>query len=462
MSPTTNSVVPSAGTRIGNFRWMICALLFFAATINYIDRQVIGILKPSLTKEFGWSDERVYASIVFSFQLAYAIGFLFVGRFMDKVGTRLGFAVCIVIWSIAAVAHAGADMVAGLQVPMLHLDAKTGFSIVTLTGAAAGFALARFLLGLGESGNFPGSIKTVAEWFPKKERALATGIFNSGTNVGALATPLLVPWLVGIWGWKSAFIVTGLIGFAWLIWWLAVYRSPEQHPQLKPAELAYIRSDPSDAPVRVSWFKLLTFRQTWAFAMGKFLTDPAWWLYLFWVPDFLSKNHGVTVTVSSMGPPLICIYLVADVGSIGGGWLSSSFIKRGWTPNRARKTTMFICALCVLPVLFVAAVPNLWFAVGIISLAAAAHQGWSANLYTLTSDMFPRKAVGSVVGIGGTAGAIGGMFISLVVGAILQATGSYALIFMIAGSAYLVALLVIHLLVPRMEPAKLELSEAKI
>ena len=455
-SPRLSTGETPNGARIGNFRWMICALLFFAATINYIDRQVIGILKPTLQEQFGWSDERIYASIVFSFQLAYAIGFIFVGRFMDRVGTRIGFAVAIVIWSLAAIAHAGADLVNGLKLPVLNLDAKTGFSVVTLVGAGAGFALARFLLGLGEAGNFPASIKTVAEWFPKKERAFATGIFNSGTNVGALLTPLLVPWLVGKWGWKSAFFVTGLIGFIWLIWWLMTYRPPQDHPRLKATELAYIQSDPSDPPARVSWFKLLSHRQTWAFALGKFFTDPAWWLYLFWVPDFLSKNHGIKVTVSSMGPPLIVIYLLADVGSIAGGWLSSSLIKRGWTPNRARKTTMLICALCVLPVLTVAAVPNLWFAVLIIGLAAAAHQGWSANLFTLTSDMFPRKAVASVVGIGGLFGSIGGMFISLVVGAILQATQSYALIFIIAGSAYLFALLVIHLLVPKLQPANIE------
>ncbi|MEO6183707.1 MAG: MFS transporter [Verrucomicrobiota bacterium] len=459
MPPTTQMPGRSSvSTRTGNYRWIICALLFFAATINYIDRQVIGILKGPLQKEFGWSDERTYASIIFSFQFAYAIGFIFAGRLMDRVGTRIGFAIAIVLWSIAAMAHAGADLVAGFRLPVLNLDAKTGFSIVTLAGAAAGFAIARFLLGLGEAGNFPASIKTVAEWFPKKERALATGIFNSGTNVGALATPLLVPWIVGIWGWKAAFVVTGLLGFVWLIFWLAIYHPPQSHPQLTASELAHIQTDPSDPPAHVPWLKLLSFRQTWAFAIGKFLTDPAWWLYLFWVPDFLSKKHGIQVTVSSMGPPLIAIYLVADVGSIGGGWLSSSLIKRGWTPNRARKITMFICAVCVLPVLFAANVKDLWVAVGIIALAAAAHQGWSANLFTLTSDLFPRKAVGSVVGIGGMAGAIGGMFISLVVGAILQATGSYTGIFVIAGSAYLVALLFIHLLVPRLQPANLEAS----
>lgn len=432
---------------------MICALLLFAAVINYVDRQIIGILKPDLMKEFGWSDERVYSSIVFCFQLAYAIGFLFAGRFMDAVGVRRGFAISVSLWSIAAMAHGLAHYFKG-SIPMLNLDSKTGFMLVTLTGAAAGLAIARFALGIGEAGAFPASIKTVAEWFPKKERALATGIFNSGTNVGAIVTPLTVPWIAGHWGWQWAFIITGALGFIWVAWWWVAYRQPEHHPRLKPTELAYIRSDPADAPAKIPWRKLLGHRQTWAFALGKFLTDPVWWLYLFWIPDFFNRNHGLDL--KSIGLPLITIYLVADVGSIGGGWLSGRFMKMGWTPNRSRKIAMLACALSVLPVMFAAQVSQLWLAVLLVSIAAAAHQGWSANLFTLTSDMFPRKAVGSVVGIGGTAGAIGGMFISLIVGAILQATKSYVLIFIMASCMYLIALLVIHLLVPRLEPAKLE------
>jgi ACS family hexuronate transporter-like MFS transporter len=442
--------------RAGHYRWMICALLLFGAIINYIDRQVIGILKPTLVTEFGWSDERIYSSIVFCFQLAYAIGFIFAGRFMDRIGVRRGFAISVTLWSLAAMAHGLAGYVTNWTIPVLNLDKKTGFALVTLTGAAAGLALARFALGIGEAGAFPASIKAVADWFPKKERAFATGIFNSGTNVGALLAPLAVPWILGHWGWQWAFIGTGMIGFIWVAWWLAVYRHPEDHPRLKPAELAHIRSDPVDPPVKIAWRKLLTHRQTWAFAIGKFMTDPIWWLYLFWLPDFLNKTHGVKVTVSEMGPPLLVIYLVADVGSIGGGWLSSHWIKRGWTPNKARKAAMLICALSVVPIIFAAVVPNLWVAVALISLAASAHQGWSANLFTLTSDMFPRKAVGSVVGIGGTAGAIGGMFIAMLVGAILQATKSYVPVFILAGGAYLVALLAIHLLAPRLEPAKLQ------
>ena len=435
---------------------MICALLLFAAILNYVDRQIIGILKPTLVAEFGWTDERIYSSIVFCFQLAYAIGFLFAGRFMDRFGVRFGFAIAVSVWSLAAMAHGLAHLVTDISIPVLNLDKNSGFAIVTLVSGAAGLAIARFALGIGEAGAFPASIKAVAEWFPRKERALATGIFNSGTNVGALVAPLIVPWILSHWGWQWAFIGTGIVGFIWVGWWLAVYRHPEEHPRLKPAELAYIRSDPIDPPAKISWLKLLTHRQTWAFAIGKFMTDPIWWLYLFWLPDFLNKTHGVEVTVSKMGPPLLAIYLIADIGSIGGGWLSSHWIKRGWTTNKSRKMAMLICALAVVPIVMAAQATNLWVSVLLISIAASAHQGWSANLFTLTSDMFPRKAVGSVVGIGGTAGAIGGMFIAMLVGAILQSTKSYVPIFVMAGGAYLVALLIIHLLVPKLEPAKLE------
>lgn len=440
--------------RVGRYRWMICALLFFATTINYIDRQVIGILKPTLVETFGWSDERIYSSIVFSFQFAYAIGLMVAGCVMDTLGVRRGFALAIVLWSLAAMAHGVADWLPALTLPVLNLDARAGFAMVTLTGAAAGLALARFALGLGEAGNFPASIKAVAEWFPSKERALATGIFNSGSNIGALLTPLAVPWIAARWGWPWAFLLTGLLGFLWLAWWLAVYRPPEHHPRVSAAELAHIRGDAPEPAANVAWRKVLPLRQTWAFAVGKFMTDPIWWLYLFWVPDFLNRQYGVQVSVSQMGPPLLTIYLIADIGSIGGGWISSHLLKRGWTPNRARKAAMLLCALCVVPIIFAASGVGKWPAVLLVSLAAAAHQGWSANLFTLTSDMFPRRAVGSVVGIGGMAGAVGGMFIALLVGAVLQATGSYMPIFILAGSAYLVALAAIHLLVPKLQPAE--------
>jgi ACS family hexuronate transporter-like MFS transporter len=438
---------------VGHQRWIVCALLLFAAIINYVDRQVIGILKPTLMETFGWQDERIYSSIVFSFQLAYAIGFVIVGRFMDRVGVRRGFALAVTVWSIAAMAHGAAGLIRGGSLPFLNLDAEKGFAVVTLTGGAVGLAIARFALGLGESGAFPASIKAVAEWFPKKERALATGIFNSGTNVGALVTPLVVPWITLHLGWQWAFVLTGALGFLWVLVWLVVYRQPETHPRIRPTELAYIRSDPPDPEAKIPWRKLLPHRQTWAFAIGKFMTDPIWWLYLFWIPDFLHRNHGLNL--KTIGLPLVVIYLVADVGSIGGGWLSGRFIKLGWSHNRARKVAMLLCASAVVPVVFAANVSQLWLAVGLVALAAAAHQGWSANLFTLTSDMFPRKAVGSVVGIGGMAGAVGGMSIAMLVGAILQATGSYVPVFILAGCTYLVALLVIHLLSPRLEPARL-------
>lgn len=418
----------SVAERIGYYRWGICALLFFAATINYIDRQVIGILKPTLQTEIGWTEVQ-YSWVVFSFQAAYAIGLLLVGGLMDRLGARKGFSIAIVFWSIAAMAHAFAMSVMG-------------------------FAVARFMLGLGEAGNFPASIKTVAEWFPKKERALATGIFNSGTNIGALVTPLVVPAITIAWGWRWAFILTGAIGFIWLVFWWILYRSPNEHPKLSKSELKHIQSDPPEPAVKVPWLRLIPHRQTWAFALGKFLTDPIWWVYLFWLPDFLNKKHGLGL--KDFGLPLVVIYLIADFGSIGGGWLSSALIKRGWSINAGRKTAMFICAVCVVPIVFASQTSNLWVAVTLIGIAAAAHQGWSANIFTLVSDTFPKQAVGSVVGIGGMAGAVGGMLIARIVGEILERTGSYVPIFIIAGSAYLFALLVIHLLAPKLEPASLE------
>lgn len=427
MKQESTNVGAAVVSKISHLRWYICALLFFAATINYLDRQVIGILKPTLQEEFGWT-EIDYSNIVFWFQTAYAAGLLLIGRVMDWLGTRKGFSFAVIVWSIAAAGHA-------------------------LARSVFGFSVARFALGIGESGNFPASIKTVAEWFPKKERALATGIFNAGTNVGVMVAAWMVPWLTINFGWKWAFIVTGLIGFLWLVAWLIVYRKPEEHPKLSGEELAHIQSDPPDPEVRIPWASLFPHRQTWAFAIGKFMTDPIWWVYLFWLPDLLKRNYDIDL--KSVGLPLIIVYLIADVGSVGGGWLSSTLIKRGWTINRARKVTMLICALCVTPIVFAANASNVWVAVLLVGLAAAAHQGWSANIFTTASDMFPRRAVGSVVGIGGMAGAIGGMLISKVVGYVLEWTGSYVPVFIIAASAYLIALLVIHLLAPNLEEAKI-------
>jgi ACS family hexuronate transporter-like MFS transporter len=431
---------------IGRFRWVICALLFFAATINYVDRQVIGILKPTLQQEFGWT-EIDYADIIFAFQLAYAVAFLFAGRMIDWLGTKRGFVVALVIWSLAAMAHA--------EAPLFGPTAAWVLSLVGLTYSAsvAGFIFARLLLGFGEAGNFPAAIKVVAEWFPKKERAFATGLFNSGTNIGALVTPIVVPPITLLWGWYWAFVITGALGLLWLAFWIPLYKHPEEHPRVGAAELAHIKSDPPDPPVHIPWLQLLRYRQTWAFALGKFLTDPVWWLYLFWIPDFLGRNYGIDL--KTIGPPLIAIYLIADVGSIGGGWLSSWLLKRGWSVNAGRKTAMLICAAAVLPMAFASKATELWAAVALVSLAASAHQGWSANLFTLTSDMFPRQAVGSVVGLGGFAGAVGGMLIAKITGYILQTTGSYVPIFFMAAFAYLVALAVIHLLVPKLKPVEL-------
>jgi len=423
----------TGATRFSHYRWVICALVFLATTVNYVDRQVIGILKTTLQKDLGWT-EIDYGNIVFAFQTAYAIGLLVVGRVIDKVGTKLGYSLALVFWSLAAMSHAAVRSVAG-------------------------FSAARFALGLGEAGNFPAAIKSIAEWFPKKERALATGIFNSGSNVGAIVAPLVVPWLTLVYGWQAAFLATGAIGLLWLAAWIPLYGSPDKHPRVSPAELALIQSDPPDPPARLPWGELLMHRQTWAFAIGKFLTDPIWWLYLFWVPDFLQRNHGLNLT--TIGLPLVVIYVVADVGSIGGGWLSSSLLKRGWSVNAARKTAMLVCAVSVTPIVFASRAHDLWVAVGLVALAAGAHQGWSANIFTTASDMFPRKAVGSVVGIGGMAGAIGGMLIAKITGYLLQVTGTYLVVFFIAGSMYLLALGVFQILVPKIEPVVLETDAAR-
>jgi ACS family hexuronate transporter-like MFS transporter len=430
----------------GYFRWVICGLLFLAATINYIDRQVIGILKPTLQQQYGWS-EIDYADIVFSFQLAYAIGLLLAGRLIDRIGTRIGFALFVLVWSLAAMAHAEADRYGPGVVVLL------GAFGLTYAPSVAGFIAARFALGLGEAGNFPAAIKTVAEWFPIKERAFATGLFNSGTNIGAVVAPLVVPWITISYGWYWTFIATGAIGFLWIALWLPLFGQPDTHPRVGAAELAHIQSDPSPPVVHVSLRTILPHRQAWAFAIGKFMTDPIWWLYLFWVPDFLSRNFGLNLL--AVGPPLVAIYLIADVGSIGGGWLSSALIKRGWTVNRARKTAMLVAAVAVVPIVFASQASNLWVAVMLVAFAAAAHQGWSANMFTLASDMFPRHAVATVVGFGGMAGAFGGMLIAKLTGYILETTGSYLPVFLIAGSTYLTALLIIHLLAPRLERVEL-------
>jgi len=415
------------GILAGRFRWIICGLLFLGVTKNYMDRQVLGVLKLPLQHEFGWNDIG-YGHLVFAFQAAYALGMILVGRLIDRLGTRIGYALAMVFWSLVSMGHA-------------------------IANSLTGFMIARSALGFGEAGVFPASIKSVAEWFPKKERALATGIFNAGTNVGAIITPLIVPWIAVHLGWRWAFLLTGALGFAWLILWLLLYRRPEEHRYCTNSELEYIQSDPRTPPGKIKWAQLLPLKQTWAFAAGKFMIDPIWWFYLFWIPDYLQREHGLHLT--QIGLPILVIYVISDLGSVAGGWLSSSLIRRGFSVNAARKWAMFLCALSVLPIAIVYRLFGLWPATLLIGVAAAGHQGFSANLFTLTSDLFPSRAVASVVGIGGMAGAIGGMLIAEIVGHVLEWTGSYMIPFFIAASAYLVALLLIHTLSPKLAPAQL-------
>jgi len=423
--------VPPAGAieagQVGRRRWVVVWLLFAAMVINYVDRQTIGVLKPTLMAEFGWSETQ-YADIVFWFQAAYAASYLVFGRVVDRIGARWGFGLAFAIWQVAHLAHAGASS-------LTH------------------FIFARVALGVGEGGAFPGGIKAVSEWFPKRERAFATGLFNAGTNIGAIITPLVVPAITLAFGWQMAFIVTGVAGLIWLPIWFLVYRRPREHPQVSAAELAYIEQDPPDTITGIPWVRLLGVKETWAYAIGRFLIDPVWWFFLFWLPGFLGDRHGLDLR--TFGPPLVVIYLLSDVGSVGGGWLSSRFLKRGMGLNAARKTTMLICALCAVPVGLAAFTDDLWVAVAIIGVATAAHQGFSANLYTLASDVFPRTAVGSVVGIGGAAGAVGGMLMAKYAGYVLDQIGSYTPLFVLGASAYLLALGVVHVLSPRYEPVRI-------
>ncbi len=426
-SSTSGSWIASAVS--GRLRWVICALLFLGVTKNYMDRGVLGVLKVTLQHEFGWDDIK-YGHLVFVFQTAYALGMVCVGRLIDRLGTRIGYAVAMIFWSLASMAHAAAN----------------SFFM---------FAIARAALGFGEAGVFPASIKCVAEWFPKKERALATGLFNAGTSVGAIITPLLVPRIAGHLGWRWAFLMTGALGFAWLILWLRFYRKPEEHRYCTRREREYIQSDPVEhtGGEKIKWRELLPHRQTWTFATAKFLTDPIWWFYLFWIPDYMQRQHGLHL--AQIGLPILVIYVISDLGSVAGGWLSSSLIRRHFSVNASRKWAMLICALSVVPVAAVYRVSGLWPATLLIGLAAAGHQGFSANLFTLTSDLFPSRAVASVAGIGGMAGAVGGMLIAEIVGHLLQWTGSYMIPFFMAASAYLIALLMIHLLSPKLIPARI-------
>jgi MFS transporter, ACS family, hexuronate transporter len=391
------------------FRWTICAMLFWATTLSYIDRQVFSLLAPFLQNKIGWSEQE-YGYMITAFQAAYAVGLFFAGRLIDRIGTRIGYAIVVGLWGLAAAAHG-------------------------LASSALGFGLARFLLGLGESGNFPSAIKATAEWFPKKDRAFATGIFNSGSNIGAMIAPLMVPAIAAQFGWRWAFVASPLLGLVWILCWLSIRRKAPVQEADEPA---------GTAP---GWGKLLRLPGTWAFAVGKFLTDPAWWFYLYWLPKFFNAKFGLTL--DKLGLPLVIVYLAADIGSIGGGWLSSFLIGRGMSVRIARRTAMLICALCALPILTITNTNNVWYAVFVLSIATAGHQGWSANIFTLTSDMFPKESVGTVVGIGGMAGSVGGMLVASFAGYILQTTGSYVPLFAITGSVYLIAWVIIQILQPK-------------
>ena len=406
-------------------------MLLFGMTKNYMDRQVIGILKTTLQQQFSWR-EIDYGNLVVAFQVAYGLGLALVGGAVDRLGTRIGYAIAMTVWSLASISQ--------------------GF-MNTLGGFLAG----RFALGLGESGVFPASVKAIAEWFPKKERALAMGIANAGTNLGAILTPLLVPWITWHWGWRWTFYSIGSVGFFWLLLWLWMYRLPEKHPWCSTEELAYIRSDRTESEKPLSLTTVVGYRQTWAIVLAKFITDPIWWFLLFWVPDFLQRTHGLSLR--QIGPPIVVIYLMADAGSVLGGWFSSWLIQHGRSVAVARKAAMLICAVSVVPVMFAPQVTSTASTVLLIGLAAAAHQGFSANVYTLSSDMFPKKAVATIVGFAGAAGAAGGAIIAKVVSYALQWTGSYAIPFAIAGSAYLVALAVIQLLAPQLEPVNATSAE---
>ena len=425
---------------IGKYRWTICSLIFFATTINYLDRAVISLLKSSLTTEFKWNDGD-YANIEIAFKVSYALGMVGAGRLIDKLGTKIGYFFSTMLWSIAAVAHA-------------------------FSNSTFGFGVARSALGITEAGNFPAAIKTVAEWFPKKERALATGIFNSGTNVGAIIAPLTVPWINVHWGWQWAFILTGSLGFIWLIFWWILYEVPAKHKKLSQKEFEFIHSDLAKDEVvdelpfeKISWIRLMGYRQTWAVIFGKFLTDPIWWFYLFWLPDFLESEYHLKGT--AIGLPVAMVYTLSTLGSIGGGWLPLQLIKRNISLFKARKVSMLIYAFCVLPIVFAQLLGslNMWLAVIVIGFAAAAHQAWSANMYTVVSDRFPKKIVGSVIGIAGMFGAIGGIFLSLFVQKSLfvhyrslnQIETAYYIMFFISGTAYLLAWMIMQTLLGKKE-----------
>jgi len=410
--------------RSGHFRWVICGLLFFATTVNYMDRQILGILAPTLQHEIGWT-EREYGYIVTAFQAAYAIGLLGVGRAIDLIGTGKGYSLSVIFWSLAAMAHAAVR-------------------------SAFGFGVVRFALGLGEAGNFPAAIKTIAEWFPKKERALATGIFNAGSNVGAIVTPLTVPFITLHYGWRVAYLLIGAIGFVWVLCWHAIYRLPQEHPRVSKTELDLILSDPVEPSTPIPWRRLFGLRETIGLIVARFLTDGVWWFYLFWAPKFLDVRYGIGL--AELGAPLVAMYLIGNTGSVFGGWFSGFLITRGASLNAARKLAILACLALIAPIMFATNVSTTWEAVALLGLAMAGHQGWSANMFTIISDIYPRQAVSSLIGIAGFGGAVGGMLLAASVGWILELTGSYHVIFIWAGISYFFALAAIHIASPRLNP----------
>jgi ACS family hexuronate transporter-like MFS transporter len=441
------SPAPTTGSVIGRYRWRICAVLFLATTINYIDRNVFSFTmldttfrhqmlglpldQPLTEADLALFREKM-SHLDAIFKYCYAFGFLLAGWMIDRIGVRRGYGTGISVWSAAAVGHG-------------------------LVHTATGMGWARGLLGIGEACNFPAAIKTVSEWFPKKERSFATGIFNAGANVGIILTALCVPLIIAHWGWRASFIVTGSIGALVLFWWLATYRKPHEHPKVTPAELAHIQQDgPPEADRPVKWRQLIRYRATWAFAIPKFMTDAIWWFYLTWLPTFFNSNPAfdTKLDLKQVGIPFLVIYLVSDGGSVFFGWLATRFVGLGWSINKARKVTMLICALCVVPIVFASMTHSIVVAIALIALATAAHQGWSANLFTTVSDQFPRRAVGSVVGLGGLAGGLGGALLAEKVGFIIN-TGGYVPLFALAASAYLLALLILQTLSPRLEPVQI-------
>ena len=432
--PGSGVARPPVAKPAGNVRWIVCGLLFFAVVLSYIDRLVISVLKPDLSARYGWSEEG-YADMALYFQLVYGISYVVSGRIVDRIGARLGYAIAMAVWTAGHVLH-------------------IAFTSTT------GMIFARIPLAAGEAATFPAALAATAEWFPRRERALAIGIFNAGSNVGAVVTPLIVPYIVVTlgWGWRASFLVTGAFSIIWIIAWLAFYRRPREQKLVKPDELAWIESEPAEPQRPVRWADMFRVRQTWAYIMGRFLIDPIWWTFLFWLPDFFSRRFDLSLR--EFGPPLIAVYLLADIGSVMGGFISSRLLGRGMSVNRARKTAMLAMALCAVPIAFATAASSLWIAVVLIGLACAGHQGFSANLYALPGDLFPRWMVGSVVGIGGLSGAIGGMLMAKFAGIILATVGTYQPIFIVAACAYLLALLVIHLIVPRYEPVPASMLES--